>query len=156
MHSASSACHPDAEDMLARSLAREILEADSERAELSTELGRLLQDGETYRCLLTIPDIGPKTAFALATSIDISLFPEDSKFVVYCGLVPADHDSGFSIRSQRDAHGGNKALKNLLIFSCNSLVGTKNRLGRYYDAWSMRHNKALRAESRKSRVSSMR
>lgn len=152
MRSASSAFHPDAEDMLARSLAREILEADSERAELSAELGRLLQDDETYRCLLTIPGIGPKTASALATSIDISLFPGDSKLAAYCGLVPADHDSGSSIRSQRDAHGGNKALKNLLIFSCNSLVGTKNRFGRYYDACvarGMRHSKALKAVARK-------
>ena len=152
MRSASSAFHPDAEDMLARSLAREILEADSERTELSAELGRLLQDDETYRCLLTIPGIGPKTASALATSIDISLFPGDSKLAAYCGLAPADHDSGSSIRSQRDAHGGNKALKNLLIFSCNSLVGTKNRFGRYYDACvarGMRHNKALKAVARK-------
>jgi transposase len=152
MRSASSAFHPDAEDMLARSLAREILEADSERAELSAELGRLLQDDETYRCLLTIPGIGPKTASALATSIDISLFPGDSKLAAYCGLAPADHDSGSSIRSQRDAHGGNKALKNLLIFSCNSLVGTKNRFGRYYDACvarGMRHSKALKAVARK-------
>ena len=131
----SSAFHPDAEDMLASSLAREILEADSERAELSAELGRLLQDDKTYQCLLTILGIGPKTASALATSIDISLFPGDSKLAACCGLTPADHDSGSSIRSRRDAHKGNKALKNLLIFSCNSLVGTKRRFGKHYDAW---------------------
>ena len=76
MRSGSSSFHPDAEDMLARSLAREILTASSERAELSAELGHLLQDDKTYRCLLTIPGIGPKTASALATSIDISLFPK--------------------------------------------------------------------------------
>ena len=72
----SSAFHPDAKDMLASSLAREILAASSERAELSAELGRLLQDDKTYRCLLTILGIGSKTASALATSIDISLFPK--------------------------------------------------------------------------------
>ena len=72
----SSPFHPDAKDMLASSLAREILAADSERAELSAELGRLLQDDKTYRCLLTILGIGPKSASALATSIDISLFPK--------------------------------------------------------------------------------
>ncbi|MFC2647388.1 MAG: hypothetical protein ACFNZW_05390 [Coriobacteriaceae bacterium] len=39
------------------------------------------------------------------------------------------------MRSQKDARKGNKALKNLLIFSCNLLVGTKRCFGRYYDAW---------------------
>ena len=148
MRSGSSAFHPDAKDMLASSLAREILAASSERAKLSAELGRLLQDDKTYRCLLTILGIGPKSASALATS----LFLRDSKLAAYCGLTPADHDSGSSIRSQRDAHKGNKALKILLIFSCNSLVGTKKRFGRYYDACisrGMRHNKALKAVARK-------
>jgi hypothetical protein len=107
-------------------------------AKLFSKLGRLLQDDKTYRCLLTIPGIGPKSASALATS----LFLRDSKLVVYCSLIPADHDSGSSIRSQKSAHKGNKALKNLLIFSCNSLVGTKKRFGRYYDAWQRQGHEA--------------
>jgi transposase len=119
--------------MLASSLARKILAADSERAEFSAELGRLLQDDKTYRCLLTILGIGPKSASVLAASIDTSLFLRDSKLAAYCGLTPADHDSGSSIRSRRDAHKGNKALKILLIFSCNSLVGTKRCFGKHYD-----------------------
>ena len=128
--------------MLASSLAREILAASSERAEFSAELGHLLQDDKTYQCLLTIPGIGPKTASALATSIDISLFPGDSKLAAYCGLTPADHDSGSFIKSQKSVRKGNKALKNLLIFSCNSLVGTKRRFGRYYDAWHRQGHEA--------------
>jgi hypothetical protein len=68
--------HPDAKDMLASSLAREILAASSERTELSAELGRLLQDDKTYRCLFTILGIGPQSASVLATSIDTSLFPK--------------------------------------------------------------------------------
>ena len=66
--------------------------------------------------------------------------------------MPADHDCRSSIRSQKDAHKGNKALKILLIFSCNSLVGTKRCFGRYYDACvarGMRHNKALKVVARK-------
>ena len=125
--------------MLASSLAREIAEASSERAKLFSELGRLPQDDKTYRCLLTISGIGPKSASALATS----LFLRDSKLAAYCGLAPADHDSGSSIRSQKSVRKGNKELKNLLIFSCNSLVGTKKRFGRYYDAW---HRKGYEAQ----------
>lgn len=46
----------------------------------------------------------------------------------------------------------NRQLKNLLIFSCNSLIGTDNRFGRYYGecrARGMRHSKALKAVARK-------
>ena len=107
-------------------------------AELFSKLGRLPQDDKTYRCLLTIPGIGPKSASVLATS----LFLRDSKLAAYCGLAPADHDSGSSIRSQKSARKGNKELKNLLIFSCNSLVGTKKRFGRYYDAWHRKGHEA--------------
>ena len=107
-------------------------------AELSAELGRLLQDDKTYRCLLTILGIGPKSASVLATS----LFLRDSKLAAYCGLTPADHDCRSSIRSQKDAHKGNKVLKNLLIFSCNSLVGTKKRFGKHYDAWHRKGHEA--------------
>ena len=52
----------------------------------------------------------------------------------------------------QSAHKGNKALKNLFILSCNSLVGTKKRFGRYYDACisrGMRHSKALKALAHK-------
>ncbi|MBQ9006649.1 MAG: hypothetical protein IJ092_09790 [Atopobiaceae bacterium] len=64
----------------------------------------------------------------------------------------ADSQSGTSIDSTSSTRAGNKVLKNLLIFSCNSLVGTRNRFGRYYEqcrARGMRHNKALKAVARK-------
>ena len=54
---------------------------------------------------------------------------------------------GLAIPSRATTH-----LKNLLIFSCNSLVGTKNRFGRYYDECAsrgMRYNRALKAVARK-------
>lgn len=67
-------------------------------------------------------------------------------------LTPSDRRSGTSIRSTSPHRGGNRQLKNLLIFSCNSLIGTDNRFGRYYGecrARGMRHNKALKAVARK-------
>lgn len=70
----------------------------------------------------------------------------------YCGVAPSDRRSGSSIRSTSPQHGGNRQLKNLLIFSCNSLIGTDNRFGRYYGecrARGMRHGKALKAVARK-------
>ena len=150
--SARGGWHPDAEDVLARSLAAELLAADSERASIERELARRLSGDETYHCLLTIPGIGTKTATALVTMVDVSLFGDDDRLASYCGLAPSDSKSGTSIDSTSATRSGNKQLKNLLIFSCNSLVGTRNRFGRYYDecrARGMRHNKALKAVARK-------
>lgn len=139
-------------DALVRMLARDILALGAEIEELQSLMAAELGGDETYRCLLTVPGIGPKTAAALVAGIDISLFPSCDKFASYCGVAPADSQSGTSVRSTRPQRGGNKPLKNLLIFSCNSLIGTKNRFGRYYDecrARKMRHNAALKAVARK-------
>lgn len=150
--SAREGWHPDAEDALVRSLAAEILAADAERASLEADVASRLSDDETYRCLLTVPGVGPKTATALVTMVDASLFGGDDRLASYCGLAPADRRSGTSIGSTSATRSGNRRLKNLLIFSCNSLVGTSNRFGRYYDecrSRGMRHNKALKAVARK-------
>ena len=150
--SARDGFHPDAEDALVRSLAAEILAADAERASLEDDIASRLSGDEAYRCLLTVPGVGAKTATALVTLVDISLFDGDDRLASYCGLAPADSRSGTSIDSTSSTRAGNKVLKNLLIFSCNSLVGTRNRFGRYYDecrSRGMRHNKALKAVARK-------
>lgn len=150
--SARDGWHPDAEDALVRSLAAETTAADAERASLERDIAGRLAGDETYRCLLTVPGVGPKTATALVTLVDVSLFDGDDRLASYCGLAPADSRSGTSIDSSHSSRAGNKTLKNLLIFSCNSLVGTKNRFGRYYDECAsrgMRHNRALKAVARK-------
>ena len=129
-----------AEGALARMLARDILALDGEASELGALMAAELESDETYRCLLTVP------------GIDVSLFPSHDRLASYCGVAPADSQSGTSVRSARPQRGGNKTLKNLLIFSCNSLVGTGNRFGRYYEecrARNMRHNAALKAVARK-------
>ena len=54
--------------------------------------------------------------------------------------------SGTSISSVSASRQGNKRLKNLLIFSCNSLVRSRNRFGDYYRAC---RGEALKATARK-------
>ena len=150
--SARGGWHPGAEDALVRSLAAEIAAADAERASLEADIASRLSGDETYRCLLTVPGVGPRTATTLVTMVDVSLFGSDDRLASYCGLAPADSQSGTSVDSTRSSRAGNKDLKNLLIFSCNSLVGTRNRFGRYYDecrARGMRHSKAIKAVARK-------
>lgn len=143
---------PAGEDVAVRMLAREIAALDADVAELEGLVADSLAGDEVYECLLTVPGIGPKTAAALVTSVDVSMFRGHDELASYCGVAPADSRSGTSVRSNSPQRGGNKQLKNLLTFSCNSLIGTQNRFGRYYDecrARGMRHNKALKAVARK-------
>ena len=67
-------------------------------------------------------------------------------------MAPRNRQSGTSISSVTASRQGNKRLKNLLIFSCNSLVRSKGRFGEYYRscrARGMCHGEALKAVARK-------
>ena len=65
---------PAGEDVAVRILAREIASLDADIEELDSLVADSLAGDEVYECLLTVPGIGPKTAAALVTSIDISAF----------------------------------------------------------------------------------
>lgn len=64
---------PAGEDVAVRMLAREIASLDADIEELDSLVADSLAGDEVYECLLTVPGIGPKTAAALVTSIDILL-----------------------------------------------------------------------------------
>lgn len=141
-----------AESELVRSLAARIAADADEAARLDALISDSLAGDGTYEALLTVPGVGPKTAAALMTLVDISLFRSHDELAAYAGLAPCNRQSGTSLNSSSPSRGGNRTLKNLLIYSCTSLVGTGNRYGRYYDACrarGMRHNKALKAVARK-------
>lgn len=118
----------------------------------TAEISALLERDETYRCLLAIPGIGPRTAYELAISIDIDVFPSHDRLASYCGLAPRNRQSGTSASSVSASRQGNKRLKNLLIFSCNCLARTDGCWGghyaRCYDR-GMPRGKALKAVARK-------
>ena len=140
-----------------RWLAADILRADAEAARLRAESHRMLADDECYRCLLTVPGIGPVCAEALVSLVDISLFEGHGQLASLCGLAPANSSSGTSIDHATAPKSGNKELKNLLIFTVNSLIGTDGYFGRYYDrvlerssgGAKVRRKKALKAVARK-------
>ena len=82
--SAGSSTRPEAaaiaaEDRAVRFLARRIAENAAELRAATAEISALLERDETYRCRLTIPGIGPRTASELATSIDIDDFPSHDR-----------------------------------------------------------------------------
>ena len=152
--SASAASRPEvrAEGALASMLAGRVLARDAEASALDAAIGELLEGDATYEALLTVPGIGPGTAVAVVTPVDVTMFRSHDELASYCGIAPADSQSGTSARSTKPKRGGSKPLKNLLIFSCSSPIGTKNEFGRYYEECrgrGMRHNKALKAVARK-------
>lgn len=135
-----------------RLLAKRISEAASECARLDAGISALLESDATYRCLLTVPGIGPRTASELVIGIDIGEFASHDRLASHCGLAPRNRQSGTSISSVTASRQGNKRLKNLLIFSCNSLVRSDNRFGDFYRKCrdrGMPHGKALKAVARK-------
>ena len=147
-HPAAVAC----EDRAVRLLARRISENAAEIESLTSEISALLAADETYRCLLTVPGIGPRTASELVISIDIADFAGHDRLASLCGLAPRNRRSGTSISSVSASRQGNKRLKNLLIFSCNCLARSRNRWGEYYARCrdrGMPHGKALKAVARK-------
>ena len=155
--SVGSSARPDAaaiaaEDRAVRFLARRIAENAAELQAATAEISALLERDETYRCLLTIPGIGPKTASELAISVNIDDFPNHDRLASYCGLAPRNRQSGTSVSSVSASRQGNKRLKNLLIFSCNCPARTDGRWGEYYARCrdrGMPHGKALKAVARK-------
>lgn len=141
-----------AENPQVKVLARRIRESAEEAARLDAEITALLAGDETYACLPTIPGIGPRTESELVTSIDIGDFPDHDHLASYCGIAPRNRRSGKSISSVSSSRQGNKRLKNLLIFSCNSLSRSKGRFGDYYRSCRERgmcHGEALKAVARK-------
>ena len=136
-----------------RSLAARVAGDAAEAARLDASVSDSLAGDETYEALLTVPGIGPKTAAALVTLADVSLLRGHDELAAHAGLAPCNWQSGSPLNSSSPSRGGNRTLKNLLIYSCTSLAGTENRFGRYYEvcrARGMHHNKALKAVARKS------
>ena len=141
-----------AENPQIKFLACRIREAIEQANLLDEEIARFLDAESTYRCLLTVPGIGPRTASELVISIQIEDFPNHNHLASYCGIAPKNRQSGTSILSVSASRSGNKRLKNLLIFSCNSLVRSKNYFGEYYRNCRKRgmcHGEALKAVARK-------
>ena len=68
----------------------------------------------------------------LLISVRIEYFPDHNHLASCCGVAPRNRQSGTSISSVSASRQGNKRLKNLPIFSCNSLARSSNRFGEYY------------------------
>ncbi|MBQ3328603.1 MAG: IS110 family transposase, partial [Eggerthellaceae bacterium] len=141
-----------AEMRYVRHFAGRIVADNEEEAALDSAIAESLADNADFANLQTIPGIGPRTALQLVVSVDISKFESHDKLASYCGLAPSTQQSGTSKNYDRGCRGGNRQLKNLLIFSCNSLIRSDGYYGDYLRkcrARGMRHKCALKATARK-------
>ena len=100
-----------AEATLVRMLASRIAEDTALIADLAALVEAEVGGDETYRCLLTVPGVGPRTAAQLVLSVDISDFEDHDHLASYCGLVPRNRQSGTSPDSVSSSRQGNKQLK---------------------------------------------
>ena len=100
-----------------------------------------------------VPDARLDAARSLAARLDAarSLAAQRSHLVA-CATRDKNRQSGTSISSVGASRQGNRRLKGLLIFSCNSLIRSDNRFGEYYRRCrgrGMCHGEALKAVARK-------
>ena len=141
-----------AEATLVRMLASRIAEDTALIAELAALVEAEVDGDETYRCLLTVPGVGPRTAAQLVLSVDISDFEDHDHLASYCGLVPRNRQSGTSLNSVSSSRQGNKQLKNLLVFSCSCLARGSGYYREYYERCrdrGMPYKAAMKAVARK-------
>ena len=88
-----------AESELVRSLAARAAADSAEAARLDALISDSLAGDETYEALLTVPGVGPKTAAALVTLVDASMFRSHDELAAYAGLAPCNRQSGTSLNS---------------------------------------------------------
>lgn len=141
-----------AETVLVPMIARRIREDTEQIEELERLIDEQVMEEETYQCLLTIPGIARRTATQLVLNVRIEDFADHDHLASYCGLTPRNRQSGTSLNSVSASRQGNKQLKNVLIFSCNSLLRAKGYFREYYDSCRFRgmtHKAALKATARK-------
>lgn len=100
------------ESGLVRSLAERVATDSAEAALLDVLISDSLTGGRTYKALLTVPGVGPKTAAAFVTLVDVSLFRGHDELAAHTGFVPCNRQSGSSLNSSSPSRGGNRALKN--------------------------------------------
>lgn len=133
-------------------IARRIREDTEEIERLAGLIGDAVRGDETYRCLLTVPGVGPRTAAQLVLGVAIEDFADHDHLASYCGLAPRNRQSGTSISSVAATPQGNRQLKNLLIFSCSCLARSSGYFRDCFDRCrgrGMPYKAALKAVARK-------
>ena len=128
-------------------VAEQITALKTQRAEIATEVERLLDDFPLRDVLISMPGVGNKTAATILLAIgDGSTFPTAGHLAAYAGIAPVTRRSGKSIRGEHPARSGNKQLKNALFRSAWVASNCDPESAAYYQrkrAQGKKHNAAI-------------
>lgn len=111
-----------------RDMLCQIAEKTDRINERSKEIKRLAEQTEALRRLMTMPGLGPVTAFAIsAFAPEMSEFRRGRDFAAWLGLVPRQNSTGGKSRLGRVSKAGQSDIRRLLIIGAMSRL---NWLGR--------------------------
>ena len=86
-----------------------------------------------YKCLLTVPGIGPIVAMCLIAEIgDISRFKSSKQLASYVGLIPVSHQSGEKDPKGRLTYRSNKYIRSYLVEAAWTAIRFDPELLLYY------------------------
>lgn len=127
-------------------LARQLLGLHAQRADVATEVEKIVADHPLYVVLRSMPGIGLRTAAIIIAELSGKTFTSSAALASYAGLAPTTRQSGSSIKSERVSHGGNKRLKRALFLSAFAVIRTDPVSRAYYErkrSQGKRHNQAI-------------
>lgn len=83
---------------------------------LDSEIRRIAERNKTMKLLMTMPTVGPITAFSVLAEVgDFKRFNKAEKLASYAGLVPSERSSGESVRYGHITKQGSKLLRTTMI-----------------------------------------
>jgi transposase len=98
-------------------------ELDRRIAALDKEISRRAREDEVARRLMTIPEIGPITATAIAALAPaMETFRRGRDFAAWLGLVPRQKSTGGKTRLGRISKMGDRTLRRFLIIGASAVV----------------------------------
>jgi transposase len=134
-----------------RALAAQVLALKDRVAELDRALSALPLPPE-ISLLQTLPGVGLTTALTIAGDTgDPTRFQDVHRYVAYCGLAPATHQSGASSPMPKPRHRFNRHLKRAFLLLALAQVRWQPEARAYYDrkrAEGKAHWSALRCLAR--------
>jgi len=118
----------------------------AQRANVASEVEKIVATHPLYLVLRSMPGIGLRTAAVIIAELAGKTFTSSAALASYAGLAPTTRQSGSSIKSERVSHSGNKRLKRALFLSAFAVIRTDPVSRAYYDrkrAQGKRHNQAI-------------
>ena len=116
----------------------------SQLMQITKELRKQVQTsyGQQYRCLLSIPGIGPITAIALLAEIgDFNRFDNPAEYCSFLGLMPWENSSGDNTLSKGIQPRCNKHLRPLIVEASWTAIRKEPHLLAYYRKHAIKNSK---------------